>query len=361
MTLESLLYAKSRQDACAILFAAYHPCLELLGISTVHGNATLRKTTNNALAVLEAIGKPEVPVVPGASKPFCRVVETAPDIHGESGLDGTDLLPKPHRKPLTHCNAVNEMRDALMQFLPDTAWLVTTGTLTNAALLFAMYPEVAEHIKGLSIMGGAIGNNFTNVSMGTPYKDPSGEQHPMIGNKTPFAEFNIWCDPEAAQCLLSNSVLAPKTWLVPLDVTHQAYAGKAVQDMLLWGDKSTRESPTRLRKMFNELLMFFSHTYAETFGLNEGPPLHDPLAVAVLLHDHPDPSMRISFDDRNGEKWKLSAVLEGQQIGRTVAEPVEVQGSRVPRTLDLKAFWASLEACMARADEATGYKVIEYT
>jgi uridine nucleosidase len=69
-------------DACAILLAAYHPHLRLLGISTVYGNAPLSKTTLNALAVLEAIGKPEIPVIPGAAKPFCRVHHAAHEIHG---------------------------------------------------------------------------------------------------------------------------------------------------------------------------------------------------------------------------------------------------------------------------------------
>lgn len=71
-------------DACAILFAAYHPNLELLGISTVYGNAPLEKTTKNALAVLEAIGKPNILVFPGAHGPFCRTVHTAGDIHGRA-------------------------------------------------------------------------------------------------------------------------------------------------------------------------------------------------------------------------------------------------------------------------------------
>ena len=308
--------------------------------------------------MLESIGKPEIPVFPGAAKPFCRTAKAAPDIHGESGLDGTDLLPKPRRRALTHCNAVEEMRDALLSCPPSTAWLVTTGTLTNAGLLFAMYPEVAEHIKGLSIMGGAIGGDFANVYMGQPYKDFTGQYHPRIGNTTAFAEFNIHCDPEAAESVLSNPVLAPKTWLIPLDVTHQAYAGKPIQDMLLWGQKSEHKDPTRLRKMFNELLMFFSHTYAEKFGLNEGPPLHDPLAIVVLLHDYDDEDTRVSFDDRGGERWKLSVVLEGQETGRTVAIPCGAGGSHIPRTLDLRAFWDSLEACMARADDATGYKPV---
>jgi uridine nucleosidase len=73
------------QDAFAILFAAYHPNLHLLGISTCYGNASLERTTSNALSILEAIGRPDIPVIPGAKKPFCREAHYAPDIHGDAG------------------------------------------------------------------------------------------------------------------------------------------------------------------------------------------------------------------------------------------------------------------------------------
>ena len=62
--------------------ASYHSVLDLIGVSTVYGNASLDRTTKNALSVLEAIGKSEICVHPGASKPFCREVKHAPDIHG---------------------------------------------------------------------------------------------------------------------------------------------------------------------------------------------------------------------------------------------------------------------------------------
>jgi hypothetical protein len=70
------------QDAFALLLASYHPALELIGVSTVYGNASLERTTKNALSVLDAIGKSEICVYPGQSKPFCREAKHAPDIHG---------------------------------------------------------------------------------------------------------------------------------------------------------------------------------------------------------------------------------------------------------------------------------------
>lgn len=106
---------------------------------------------------------------------------------GLSGLDGTDLLPKASRQPVLDTNPILAMRNALLDQPVNTAWLVATGTLTNVGLLFATFPEVADHIKGLSIMGGAVGGGFTNVPMS---RLPGQENR--VGNTTPWAEFNIY-------------------------------------------------------------------------------------------------------------------------------------------------------------------------
>jgi hypothetical protein len=79
------------------------------------------------------------------------------------------------------------MRDALLAQPKGTPWVVATGTLTNVALLFATFPEVVDHIAGLSIMGGAVGNGFTDA----PMSRLPGEKS-RIGNVTPWAEFNLY-------------------------------------------------------------------------------------------------------------------------------------------------------------------------
>lgn len=79
------------------------------------------------------------------------------------------------------------MRTALLAQPKATAYLIITGALTNAALLFATFPETIEHVKGLSIMGGAIGNGFTNAPLGRC----KGEEA-RLGNITKWAEFNIY-------------------------------------------------------------------------------------------------------------------------------------------------------------------------
>ena len=241
------------------------------------------------------------------------------------------------------------MYHSLVSTSPQTAWLVATGTLTNIALLFATFPDIVSHIAGLSIMGGAVGE-YTDVYMGPEYQDDKGTVHKRIGNYSPFAEFNIWCDPESARSVFTNQELAEKTVLVTLDLTHQVCATEEVRRMLLGG-----EPKTRLRVMFYELLMFFAKTYEQTFAM-EDPPLHDPLAVAVVLTAVE--GLRGLFDDEKRDRWNVDVVTHGEQVGRTVLTPAE-KGVFAPRTVDLKKFWELIEMCMAKADELTGYVKLE--
>ena len=67
--------------------------------------------------------------------------------------------------------AIKAMYDALIHTPPKSAWLVTTGTMTNAALLFAIHPDLVEHIRGLGLMGGGVGNFFTHAQKGR-YSQP---------------------------------------------------------------------------------------------------------------------------------------------------------------------------------------------
>lgn len=156
--------------------------MNLLGISTVYGNASLHNTTYNTRAILKAINREDVPVYPGASRPFCREPAAAPDIHGDSGLDGTTHLPEP-TVPAKEDPAIPAMYRALKQQPPKTAWLVSVGALTNTALLFATFPDIAEHIAGLSIMGGAVGAGFTKAKIG--HVRDEGEER--VGNWSRWA------------------------------------------------------------------------------------------------------------------------------------------------------------------------------
>ena len=298
------------------------------------------------------------------------------EIHGESGLDGTDLLPPPAKGPVTTvgdnaalAQTVEAMAAALLAQPAGTAWLVATGCLTNVALLLQKHPAIAAHLAGLSIMGGAIGDGFTSAVAGEV------DGVPRIGNTTMFAEFNILLDPEAAAAVFDNPVLASKTTLVPLDLTHLVLATAEVQDLLLHGPGATAPAAsttagigkTTLRTMLVQLLNFFADTYSKVFGIKAGPPLHDPIAVAAVLTGL---ATEIPFYDykptdagKTPERFAVKVVTDGTtpdalagkgETGRTVAQLLEPgqAGVRIPRGLDIPLFWKVIEECTTRADAA---------
>jgi inosine-uridine nucleoside N-ribohydrolase len=231
-------------DAIALLLALASPELELLGVTTTYGNQTLAKTTANALRVLELVGRTEIPVAAGADRPLERDLVVAAHVHGESGLDGP-VLPEASTRPATS-DAVTFLAEQIGGASEPVA-VVATGPLTNVARYLAAHGT--DGIARIVLMGGAIAE----------------------GNFTPAAEFNIWCDPEAAaavfDCGLDVSVMG-------LDVTHKALLGPAVEDRL--------RAAGRVGAFVADLNVYFTRYHRETYGW-DGAPIHDAVAVAHLI------------------------------------------------------------------------------
>ncbi len=230
-------------DAIALLLALASPELELLGVTTVSGNQTLDKTTTNALKVLEAVGRTEIPVAAGADRPLVRERYVAAYVHGESGLDGPDL-PEPTTRPRAE-HAVEFIAETLRE-ADRPVTVVPTGPLTNIALLLALHPELESKIERIVLMGGAIAE----------------------GNVTPAAEFNIWADPEAAKRVFESGL---DVTMIGLDVTHKALFMQAHADRLVGAG--------RAGKLVAELFAFYHRFHQEQYGF-EGSPIHDAVAVA---------------------------------------------------------------------------------
>jgi inosine-uridine nucleoside N-ribohydrolase len=229
-----------------MVVAARHT--ELLGVTTVAGNAPLERTTHNALVVRELL-RADVAVHAGAARPLVAPPRTAPAVHGESGLDGADL-PEPTR-PLDGNDAVAFIVDTCRR--EDGVWLVGVGPLTNIALALRAAPDLGERIAGISVMGGG-----------------------TFGNRSPVAEFNVWADPEAAAIVFDYG--GPLV-MAGLDVTHQ---------LLMTPERiaDVRRLPGRLAATLADLFAFFSATYISRHDAIDGAPLHDPCAVLALTHPH---------------------------------------------------------------------------
>ena len=126
--------------------------LDVLGITTIGGNCTLENVTKNALKVLEVLGRTDIPVYPGNSGPMVVPLVTAPQFHGESGLDGP-VLPEPVAKPQNK-HAVDFIIDTVMN--TDDVTLIATGPLTNIACAIHREPRIVERVKELSIMAAPL-------------------------------------------------------------------------------------------------------------------------------------------------------------------------------------------------------------
>jgi inosine-uridine nucleoside N-ribohydrolase len=161
-------------DALALLLALASPEIQLEAITTVSGNVHVDLTTRNALALLELAGRMDIPVARGCEGPLLVKNVDAADVHGSNGLGGIEL-PHPKSQPVVQ-HAVELIIEKVMD-APGEITLVAIGPLTNIALAFRREPRIAQSVREVVIMGGALR---------------------VPGNVTPGAEFNIFCDPHAA-------------------------------------------------------------------------------------------------------------------------------------------------------------------
>ena len=228
-------------DAIALLLALASPEVELLGVTTVAGNQTLEKTTANAIRVLEFVGR-DIPVAAGADRPLVRNQVVASNVHGETGLDGPDLPPA-RASPIEQ-HAVDFLAEQIREH-DGAITLVPTGPLTNVALLLALHPDARP--ERIVLMGGAIAE----------------------GNVTPAAEFNIWCDPEAAARVFASGI---DVTMIGLDVTHEA----------LFTPAHVSRLEGEVGEMVSELMRFYGEFHRTVYNF-DGSPIHDAVAVAHVL------------------------------------------------------------------------------
>jgi purine nucleosidase len=226
-------------DAIALLLALASPEVDLVGVTTTHGNQTLEKTTDNALRVLALAGREDVPVAMGADRPLARELHVAAHVHGDTGLDGPDLPPR-GSEPVSQ-SAV----DFLVEHVGPETVLVPVGPLTNVAL--ALDRGIAP--ARIVLMGGAIGE----------------------GNMTPAAEFNIWADPEAAARVFGSGL---DVTMIGLDVTHSALLTPA------WAERF--RAAGRIGTFVADLVEFFKQYHRRTYGW-DGAPIHDAVALAHAI------------------------------------------------------------------------------
>jgi inosine-uridine nucleoside N-ribohydrolase len=240
-------------DAVALLLALSSPNLIIEGITIVHGNSSdIEKLAKNACTILHIAGRPDIPVHVGAAVPIHRKREVGAEwVHGENCL-GDIELPHAKNQPHPHHSAVEFIVSKVKQH-PKEIVLITLGPLTNIALALQIYPKLAENVKDLVIMGGAV---FTR------------------GNASPCAEANIYHDPEAAKLVFNAKWPKPFT-LVPLDITQ---AVQMTHDEF----KILHDSNNKCGVFVYQILKFY-YQFHEKLGVNH-MYIHDATAVMALLY-----------------------------------------------------------------------------
>lgn len=167
-------------DAVALLMALRTPDIDVKAITVVAGNVPLQQGSINARYTAELCGA-DVPVYEGIEKPLIREYYDAKFFHGPDGMGGMNY-PAPKRSAEAR-HAVDAMIETI-KANPGII-LVTLGPLTNVAVALSKAPEIARQVSRCVVMGGA-----ANV----------------VGNITPAAEYNIWCDPEAARIVFRSGL-----------------------------------------------------------------------------------------------------------------------------------------------------------
>ena len=238
-------------DAVALIMALRSPNVRVLALTAVAGNVNVRQAARNALYTAELCGS-DVPVFVGAEKPLRREHQSADWFHGKDGL-GDHGYPAPKRA-VEKKHAV----DAIVETIEANPGLVlvTLGPLTNIALALQKKPGIATKVSRCVIMGGA----------------PCCE-----GNVTPAAEYNIWCDPEAAGMVMRSGL--------PVEmVGWHLCRGEAALN--LNDIERVLSLDTPLARFAVECNSRAQEAYFEQTG-EHGISLPDPVAMSIVL----DPSI----------------------------------------------------------------------
>ena len=290
-------------DAIAIMVAGLHKNLDLLGITVVAGNQTYENVTNNALKICDYLNI-DVPVYGGMKGPLIRNQIIAVDFHGKTGLDGIKL-PETNKK-LGNENAVNCIINTLINS-QEKLTLVPVGPLTNIAMALRLEPKIKEKIEKIVLMGGSC----------------SG------GNVTPYSEFNIYADPEAAHIVFSSKL---DIYMMGLDITNKTMPNLEIIDKI--NNYNTKESDFLYKilhfpKRYDEKGNFLYHT------------LHDVVTLTYLIDE-----TIIKFDKKlckielkNEERYGETICL----CDKNTSDKNEIKEGYYPiyvgKEIDLKSFW----------------------
>jgi purine nucleosidase len=290
-------------DALAMLYGAGNGA-DFIACTVTHGNVPVTTGAHNTLTVLDYLGLDTVPVFEGAARPLAQPLMTAEFVHGEDGL-GDAGVRQSTRVVAGDMAAAEIVR--LARSRPGELTLVAVGPLTNIGIALLLDPGLADLIKEVVIMGGAVG---------------------VPGNASEFGEANVWHDPEAAQLVVD----APWDVLfVGLEITMKTgLSGESIERI--------SASKNHRAQLAWKIIQFYMDAYEAQLG-ERTCVLHDPLAMALAL----DPSLATyrtiqASVELRGERSRGQLVGDLRGYNRAALDAKTPGVIRIVESLDISKF-----------------------
>ena len=287
-------------DSLAIMPALTSPEIEVLGITIVCGNSPVEMGFENAKKILKQMNRLDVPVYMGEPRPLKRDYVNALDTHGADGL-GESFLPEvPGYQQ--EISAVDFLSKALIK---EKVSVIALGPMTNLARLIQKAPAAFEQIEELVSMGGSFKSH---------------------GNCSPVAEYNYWCDPDAAALVYDTIHQNGKMiHMIGLDVTRKIVLTPTLLEYICRLNKETGEFIRKITKFYFDFHWEWEHII--------GCVINDPLAVAYFL----DPDICQGFDSY------VQIETEGISLGQSVVDSMDfyrkTPNTKVLTEVDVYAFF----------------------
>ena len=241
-------------DAFALALALQSPELKILGVTTEFGDTELRARLVDRY--LTAVGRKDIPVAAGVATPHDNIFTQAPYAEQE-----------PARK---HADGVHFLLGEIRKH-PGEITIIAIGPEGNLAAAIQQDAATFKKVKRVVLMGGSIYRGY-------------GEHRP------PDSEWNIKCDPKAAQALLASGV---PLYYMPLDSTQIPLRVENREKLLSFGSPLT-----------DQLTLLYHQWAAHSENRTPNPTLFDPVAVTYTIHPElcPAKPIRIEVDDKGFTK-----------------------------------------------------------
>ena len=294
-------------DAVALIIALRHPDINVVGIGIVAGNVPLEMGVQNALYTAEMCGS-SVPIYSGARQPLVRELMTAQNVHGNDGM-GDIGLPLRDRNP-TEGTAVDALIAAANAY-PGELTLVTLGPLTNIAQALQRDPTLPTKIARCVVMGASADH---------------------IGNVSPVAEFNMWCDPHAVEIVLKSGM---NLEFVGWDISRLYAAVSPAQA------RKIRAIGTPLAEFSIDIQRILVEFCAKETHI-DGFDLPDPIAIAYAINGN----IATEFRDMFLTVETSSPLTLGMVVMDTLGVLHQVPNARVVTRADSELFISMLTDAM---------------